>query len=324
MKINFISSAVVCLLAVAAYFNGVEFKAALGATALQTYLYGNALFALPLFGNGFSYDQNDGSILPVLDMGYFNLLQLKFIYVSRFIGRDQFLFNDYAKKILLDIELRLDAQFKENGWDFTTFNEIPVPSVNHNEADSVEIYEKYVKKGIPFVVRGNPSRAVDLWSPDYFAAEYGSHDVSVINTTSVKVINMNISDYVDSQQEGNTNGALYIRSLSDIFDDHPELKTDVGYAEFGEKHLGSMFVTAQIFMGMKQGTGTSYHCANWNNLFFQINGRKKWTFVSPRYNALMYPMFNEKSMDVASFLTVFSLDNQEAMDTAYPLYKYVI
>ena len=103
-----------------------------------------------------------------------------------------------------------------------------------------------------------------------------------------------------------------------------ELKTDVGYAKFGEQHLGSMFVTAQIFMGMKQGTGTSYHCANWNNLFFQINGRKKWTFVSPRYNALMYPMFNEKSMDVASFLTVFSLDNQEAMETAYPLYKYVV
>ena len=77
-------------------------------------------------------------------------------------------------------------------------------------------------------------------------------------------------------------------------------------------------------MGMSKGSGTSYHCANFNNLFFQINGRKKWTFVSPRYNALMYPMFNEKSMDVASFLSVVALNDEEAMNESFPLYKYVL
>jgi hypothetical protein len=94
----------------------------------------------------------------------------------------------------------------------------------------------------------------------------------------------------------------------------------VGYKAF-DKHIHSHLITAQIFMGMTKGSGTSYHCANYNNLFFQINGRKKWTFVSPRYNALMYPMFNEKSMDVASFLSVVSLSSQETMDTYFPLYK---
>ena len=74
-------------------------------------------------------------------------------------------------------------------------------------------------------------------------------------------------------------------------------------------------------MGMSKGSGTPYHCANFNNLFFQINGRKKWTFVSPRYNALMYPMFNAKSMDVASFLSSVALRDSTMMDTYFPLYK---
>lgn len=99
-----------------------------------------------------------------------------------------------------------------------------------------------------------------------------------------------------------------------------ELVDDVGYKDFS-KHVNTQLITAQIFMGMSRGSGTSYHCANFNNLFFQINGRKKWTFVSPRYNALMYPMFNEKSMDVASFLTVIALSSQDIMDTYFPLYK---
>ena len=101
-----------------------------------------------------------------------------------------------------------------------------------------------------------------------------------------------------------------------------ELIEDVGYKDF-DKIMPSHLITAQIFMGMSKGTGTSYHCANYNNLFFQIDGRKKWTFVSPRYNPLMYPMFNEKSMDVASFVTVFALNDEEVMEKFYPLYKLV-
>lgn len=222
MKLNVRASALVCFFAVALYFlKSVEVKAALGATALQSFLYVNNFLVFSLFGNGFSYDQNDGDILPVLNMGYFNMLQLKLIYVSRYLGKDQFLFNDHANKILKDVEYRLDSQFKEKNWDSTTFNEVPVPSVDFKDVGSVAIYEKYVKRGIPFVVKNVPSHAVDTWSPEYFASKYGGHDIAVINTTDVGVLHMNMSDYVQSQQEGNSNGVLYIRALSDIFDDFP-------------------------------------------------------------------------------------------------------
>lgn len=34
-------------------------------------------------------------------------------------------------------------------------------------------------------------------------------------------------------------------------------------------------------------------------------------------------MFNKKAMDVASFLTTIALNNSDAMETAFPLYKVV-
>jgi hypothetical protein len=74
-------------------------------------------------------------------------------------------------------------------------------------------------------------------------------------------------------------------------------------------------------MGMTATSGTSYHCANFNNLFFQVRGRKKWTFVPPQYTPLMYPMLNAKAMDVASFLTTVALKSPADMEAHFPLYK---
>jgi hypothetical protein len=88
-----------------------------------------------------------------------------------------------------------------------------------------------------------------------------------------------------------------------------------------DPYMKGRFITSQLFVGMTSMSGTSYHCANFNNLFFMVRGRKKWTFVSPQYNALMYPMFNAKSMDVASFLSTIVLKSPEDMEKYFPLYK---
>ena len=88
--------------------------------------------------------------------------------------------------------------------------------------------------------------------------------------------------------------------------------------------MAGQYLTSQIFMNTgRSSTGTSYHCANFNNLFFMVRGRKKWTFVDPNYTPLMYPMYNAKSMDMASFLTTVALANQTMMAKYFPLYRLV-
>jgi hypothetical protein len=44
-----------------------------------------------------------------------------------------------------------------------------------------------------------------------------------------------------------------------------------------------------LFLGNKGYSGTSWHCApNWS-LFVQVKGRKKWTFIHPKYSTLLHP-----------------------------------
>jgi hypothetical protein len=50
------------------------------------------------------------------------------------------------------------------------------------------------------------------------------------------------------------------------------------------------YLFSQIFMSVHEATGALYHAANFNNLFYMIQGKKKWTFVDPSNSFLMYPM----------------------------------
>lgn len=298
-----------------ANFKRNETKAAIKATVIQTNLFANNYFGASLLAAGFSEDTPEWS----LDIGYLNEMQMKIIYLSRYLFRDQFLFQSWEHDVHSTIANRLGAQYEKNGWDESTLT-TAVPTV---EWDSIstnvdKFFNDFVKPGKVVVVRHVPSKAVTTWSTDYFAAQYGDHLVDVINTSSVRPVpSMKLADFVSASKSE----SLYLRSLSDIFDVHEELLDDVGHRNFDD-HLKGQYMTAQIFMGSKKpGSGTSYHCANFNNLFFMVQGRKKWTFVDPNYEVLMYPMFNAKAMDVASFVTTVALANATMMKEHFPLYS---
>lgn len=307
--------AIVVALAAAIFVNfKSEVKCAIIATTVQMSLYANAYFGASLLFDGLSGD----SPHPYLDVdiGYLNNLKLKGIWLSRYFLKDQFLLKDAEAVVHHDIINRLTAQYKRQ--NLTTASIIKrVPTFRWGDIDRDTFFREYVQKGVPVVIKGFPSNAVKVWTPEYFAAHYGDHKIDVINTSAVQSISSTLSDFVRLSAVGEP---LYLRSLSDIFDKHPELIDDVGFHQFDE-HMSGQYMASQIFMGNgKVGSGTSYHCANFNNLFFQIAGRKKWTFVDPHYEALMYPMFNSLSMDVASFVTTVALAQPEMMAEHFPLY----
>lgn len=80
------------------------------------------------------------------------------------------------------------------------------------------------------------------------------------------------SDY-QKPKNPSTAPSLYLRSLSDIFDHYPQLLDELN-PHLLDPYIKGQYMTAQIFMGTKQpGSGTSYHCANFNNLFYMIEVR---------------------------------------------------
>jgi hypothetical protein len=178
----------------------VELKAALMTSAMQLSLYANNYFFVSLFLDGFSGSKYPNPFLPSLELGYFNLVQLKLIYVARYVFEDQFLLQDKVDSINTDIERRLKEQYAANSWRPHHFDNVAVPSANWGHISEQDIYEKYILPGIPFILKNVPTQARDKWTPEYFAENYGSHNVDVINTHELSVLNMNISRYVDAHR----------------------------------------------------------------------------------------------------------------------------
>jgi hypothetical protein len=298
-----------------------NFKAAMTALFIQTTLFSNIYFGAALLMDGFS-----GNGPPVnIDIGYENNIQLKFIWLSRYFAQDQFLFSEYEQSVFHDIERRLKKQYKERNYDLDQNNpnlNLKIDEIDYADIKSgkIDFLNMYVRSGIPVVIKNFQNKASREWTPKYFATKYPNHVCDVINTSSVTTQTTTLAEFYSKSVNGEP---LYLRSLSNIFDVDPSLLDEVGLHEF-DAHMQGQYLTSQIFMNTgRAGTGTSYHCANFNNIFFQIRGRKRWTFVDPNYTPLMYPMYNAKSMDMASFLTTVALANQTMMDKYFPLYKLV-
>jgi hypothetical protein len=183
---------IVAVVLIAIFFNS-ELQGCIGSLGIQLTLFANNYFFLSLFFDGFTPTNNQ---LPILDMGSTNLLKLKLIYVARFLGMNQFLFSEIANDTLADIERRLEAQFLANGWDSSTFDNLDVPSMRWGEIDPETFLKTCVIPGIPCIIKDVPSGARDKWNPAYFASHYGQHNIEVINTNTVSVLQMNISRYV--------------------------------------------------------------------------------------------------------------------------------
>ena len=302
------------LLALLGGFFKHETKSMLMATFIQLRLFSNVYFGWALLANGMSGDRPHLNV----HIGYFNNLQMKTIWLSRYFSQDQFLFKDWESRVHLQILDTVTEQYKELNLTEASLT-TQVPTFQWGDIDRDTFLRDYVQRGFPVIIKGFPSKAAKVWSSQYFASTYGSHKIEAINTSAIVSVQTTLADFIRNTENGEP---LYVRSLSDIFDKHKELIDDVGFHTFDD-YMSGNYMTSQIFMSnsQKKGSGTSYHCANFNNLFFQINGRKKWTFVDPQHEAMMYPMFNAKMMDVASFLTTVVLAQPEVMEKYYPLYK---
>ena len=157
--------------------------------------------------------------------------------------------------------------------------------------------ECHLRPGVPVVFRGRAAAwpALARWSRAFFQREYGS-DPAVI---------------FDPSQAGSPGCGLSTTTLGDVLariddpdppyarfhpllDRHPELLHDLDRA-----WLDSMRVRASfggfpfhtLFLGPK-GSSTPIHCAGNENLFVQVQGRKRWRFWRPDARFVLDPRAN--------------------------------
>jgi hypothetical protein len=266
-----------------------------------------------------------------LNIGYGNKLQFKTILLMRYFLKDQFWGQQWLKRIHQRILNNLNKQ----NIDLSKLK-MSIPMVEPGEISAQEFCNKYVKTNTPVIIKGGAKHtlAYQNWTMEMFRDRFGDFKFKTLKFDTLKkkidehdehnvsTFKPDVGTFKDVIDSRGSEDNLYIAFCADIFSAHPELVNEVGCLEFRE-HMGgnsTLFGGTQLFLGASTSTGSHAHCANANNLFFQIRGKKKWTFVHPDYLWLMYPMLDRCFIFCASFL---KRDYDKAyLDQYAPLQKY--
>jgi hypothetical protein len=259
-------------------------------------------------------------------LGYWNSLQLKMIYVSRYFARDNFLFEDWMS----DIHATILRDFEARGLQKDQDVEFAIPSYEFKDADLKFLFDEYVMTGRPVVLRNVNVKAMH-WTADILKERFGSFETPM-RCMNGSVVKQTLGQYVDSREKEDP--PCYFDNNANLFEAYPEMTEELEVDRFGLMMGGKetprgekpdKFLFAQMFLSVFQETGALFHCANYNNLFYMIRGNKKWTFVDPSNSFLIYPFFNGMFKDSKSWLTwqVIHADNATDIIAKYfPLYRY--
>lgn len=251
-----------------------------------------------------------------LNIGYENKLQFKLILLIRYLIKDQFWGQQWYKRVHDSILKNIQQQNLDRSQ-----LKLAIATIKPGEISAKEFFQKYVKAGIPVIIKGGAKHtyAYQNWTPKMLGDRFGNLQVNLLDRDTNELFAGTVKEIIDSQ---GTTRNLYLQNCSDIFSAYPELSKELGCVEFRE-HMGgksTRFGGEQLLLGVHPSTGTDAHCGNNTNLFFQIYGKKKWTFVHPDYLWLMYPMLNRLFTFCASFL---KKDYDEAyLDKYAPLQQY--
>nr|DAB41912.1 TPA_exp: ArzJ - aKG/Fe(II) halogenase [Fischerella sp. PCC 9339] len=253
-----------------------------------------------------------------LKIGYWNKLQFKAILLIRYFLKDQFWGQQWLKRVHRSILENLNKQ----DIDFSKLK-MPIPTVELEQISAQEFWKTYVRTNTPVIIKGGAKHtfAYQNWTLEMFRERFGDFKVNIVNQ-SKNEHKPDVSTFKDVIDSRGSEEKLYIAFCADIFSAHPELLDELNCLDF-RKHMGgnsALFGGAQLFLGASSSTGSHAHCADGNNLFFQIYGKKKWTFVHPDYLWLMYPMLDRCFLFCASF--VKKDYDQAYLDQYAPLQKY--
>mmetsp|Transcript_2710 Transcript_2710/g.3722 ORF Transcript_2710/g.3722 Transcript_2710/m.3722 type:complete len:469 (+) Transcript_2710:29-1435(+) len=277
------------------------------------------------------FTQSSLSSHPVtdfVDIGYANNLKLKYLYFMRYVMSDNFLWEDWHTKLSDDIIALLESRGAKKD-DQQIY---AIPNFDYNEIAPLEFFEKFVKLGRPAIIHNFPTTAMKLWTPDYIASKMKPNYTTGMRCGG-RIYPKVITEYVQSKSDPNAT-VCYIDNNVNVFTDHPELEAELEIDKFSAYALNTItpkgtkvngYFFSQLFMGVFPSLGATYHCANYNNLFFMIKGRKKWTFVDSSHSFFLYPTFPSVMRTTFSRLNWYMLHNEHSKEMImkyYPLLRY--
>jgi hypothetical protein len=187
-----------------------------------------------------------------------------------------------------------------------------VPVYDMRTGSRQEFMERFARANTPVVVKGLSD--VEHWSIDWLLRTYGDTNVLFTDLTTAKSYEGPLRDINVPDASGKT---PYLHNSGRFFDQHPHLIRDLALDQL-QLVEGDSFAQ-QLFVGMERGSGSPFHCAGPVNLFYQLEGIKRWTFVHPEYTFLLYPYLSRMNTYQTSLVGFPGIERDYA---EVPLFRY--
>lgn len=208
------------------------------------------------------------------------------------------------------LEKRCIRKLEESGYDFKKNREIPIPEFDWENSDPQLLYENFIKRPHPVVLRGfmKGSKLLKEFKWDEVMNKYGDEDILVTNKEK--------DGFLGKLKDVN-NPNLYIHNSEILFRKYKHIFNLIE-TERLEPYAGNMKAAySQIFIG-RYGTGSPLHAAGTNNFFYMIDGTKKWYFIDPNDSCFQYPFYHTGRAAAISFCLHPDVFEEET----FPLMKY--
>ncbi|WP_242083918.1 cupin-like domain-containing protein [Aestuariivivens sediminis] len=207
------------------------------------------------------------------------------------------------------------------------FNSIlPLPEVAPEHITPKEFARWRKQVNMPIVLRGfiKNSKACQTWSIPWLSTHFGDQtvqcippDISSFLGEEVKLQDLSVKDFCTLKAYEN----YYINNHHSLFG-----KTDFYDSCEGrriEALRGTRHVVDQWFISRSTHTGTSLHCANGDNMFLNIKGRKEWHFIHPSYTPLLSPLVSKYGTYAVAGVEKSLLNQWDAITDTYPYFKRI-
>jgi hypothetical protein len=181
----------------------------------------------------------------------------------------------------------------------------PLPRVDANKLDTQQFYEQFILR--PHAVM------LDNWGFEYqhlqlrgLVEKYGDELQPLLHTADYTPYEGPLRDTLE--KDG------YLANSDRLLTAHPELLDGLKAAPF-QKMGRFSYMSSQLFAG-NTFAGSPAHFAVAPNLFYQIEGSKRWTLVDPAFSYLTYPVLNP----IDGFTALCWMDEADA--ERCPLYRF--
>ncbi len=251
---------------------------------------------------------------------------LLFLYRYYFVGRNQY--GPYGSPSCVEQMKKIENNIKAQSQSYEDAPTLPIPELSLEDISPEQFHEIYLKSNTPVVFRGAAKhwQAVQTWTPEFFATNYGHELVSTrvraneLNEEALRYVDIPLSEVVENIKKG---GTYYPGHTEDLFNRNPALRNSLDLKTLGE-YLSvrqQRIMSTQLFLS-GGGVRSAWHATGGPNLFTMVYGRKEWTLVHPQHSMWMHPI-TRKDMFYAATMIDWKKSNDEIEADGYPLYRYI-